>query len=328
MKHLYPATDFRILFITLTLLLSFNSCKDEEIPQGSIFINSEDIDFGEVRYDSPSSPMILKVYGSDVHKEITAKVTGDFEISVNGTDYSETVTIPAEEVNTSVSINIRCSPSEKGELKGTITISGENIETKTVSLLAYATDMVQVSVFSNERIAFGNGYSQSITKTVNFPVAQEDVQKMIMYIKLRCPDEGCNKWDMYANINIKDPESGEWLEMGRYITPYGVDNSQRTKGFEIDVTDFKSLLTGSVELKAFIETKEWESLADKADKIVFKVFRAGILDNKVKGELARRDKNSILIEKESGKENAVPLNDVLSKKEALLALKKTFQTLF
>jgi len=74
-----------------------------------------------------------------------------------------------------------------------------------------------------------------------------------MYIKLRCSGEGCNAWDVYSNIRLQDPASENWFEIGRFITPYGVDNSQLAKGFPIDVTDFKSLLTGEVNLRSFIE---------------------------------------------------------------------------
>ncbi len=74
-----------------------------------------------------------------------------------------------------------------------------------------------------------------------------------MYIKLRCPNGGCNAWDVFANVKLKNTATDKWMEIGRYITPYGVDNSNVEKGFPIDVTDFKGLLTGSVELSAFIE---------------------------------------------------------------------------
>jgi hypothetical protein len=75
-----------------------------------------------------------------------------------------------------------------------------------------------------------------------------------MFVILDCPTGGCNEWDVYANIKVKDQKTGKWYEIGRYITPYGIDNSALEKGFEIDVTDFKSLLHGNVELKARIET--------------------------------------------------------------------------
>src|SRR5262249_13729527 len=57
----------------------------------------------------------------------------------------------------------------------------------------------------------------------------------------------------YSHIQIKDPSSGDWYELGRFITPYGVDNHALSRGFEFDVTDFKSLLQGTVTLRSFIE---------------------------------------------------------------------------
>ena len=42
----------------------------------------------------------------------------------------------------------------------------------------------------------------------------------------------------------------------KIYNPYGVDTSALDRGIEIDVTDFKSLLTGTVEIRAYIEV--WE----------------------------------------------------------------------
>ena len=81
----------------------------------------------------------------------------------------------------------------------------------------------------------------------------ENIESIKMYVQLDCPNAGCNAWDVFANILVKEPASNEWLEIGRYITPYGVDTSVLERGIEIDVTDFKSLLSGTVELKAYIE---------------------------------------------------------------------------
>lgn len=51
-----------------------------------------------------------------------------------------------------------------------------------------------------------------------------------------------------AWVEIKDIH-GKWVELFRYITPYGVacDHS-------IDVTDYESLLQGEIEFRVFIDT--------------------------------------------------------------------------
>lgn len=111
----------------------------------------------------------------------------------------------------------------------------------------------KITTFNNVRQAFGGEFSQSAEGTFSFPVDPLKVKSIKMYIRLRCPSGGCNAWDVFANIRVQDPETLSWLELGRYITPYGVDNTALPKGFVVDVTDFKSLLTGEVKLKSFIE---------------------------------------------------------------------------
>lgn len=104
--------------------------------------------------------------------------------------------------------------------------------------------------FEKQHLAFGTGYSQTADKTVEFPKDIDQVQSIKMYVQFGCP---CNIWDMYANIQAKDPKTNEWYEIGRYITPYGKDSSPLARGLEFDVTDFKSILTGTTELRIFTE---------------------------------------------------------------------------
>lgn len=108
--------------------------------------------------------------------------------------------------------------------------------------------------FSSQRMAVGGDYSQTAEKTFNLHPDVTKIKSIKMYVKLDCPQGGCDPWDVYAHIQVKDPTSGDWYEMGRYITPYGVGNEKTGRGFEIDVTDFKSLLQGgNVTLRAFVE---------------------------------------------------------------------------
>ncbi len=110
-----------------------------------------------------------------------------------------------------------------------------------------------VKTFQDKRHAFGDGLSHRFEETFHFDTDPTRVERIRMFVKLRCPQQGCNAWDMYANVKVKHPQTGHWLEIGRYITPYGVDNAALPRGFVIDVTDFKELLTGDVELMSFVE---------------------------------------------------------------------------
>jgi len=115
-------------------------------------------------------------------------------------------------------------------------------------------DVIDFTTFDKEHLAFGGNNNQSSTKTFTLHDEQRNVKNIKMYIILECPSGGCNAWDVYANIKVKDKSNGELYEIGRFITPYGVDNSAYSNGYEIDVTDFKSLLSGSTELRSRIET--------------------------------------------------------------------------
>jgi len=102
-----------------------------------------------------------------------------------------------------------------------------------------------------------NGAGQSSEQTFSLPDDVDRIKKIQMYVRLLCPSGGCGAWDVYANVLVKDNNSGLFYEMARYITPYGRDNSSTDRGFVFDVTDFKSLLSGEVTLRIFTEV--WTS---------------------------------------------------------------------
>ena len=93
------------------------------------------------------------------------------------------------------------------------------------------------------------------------------------------PSAGCNAWDVFANILVREPVSNEWYEIGRYITPYGVDTKALERGIEIDVTDFKSLLSGAVELKAYIEV--W-GMMDGIYLLILIILKVNLISKTIK----------------------------------------------
>ncbi len=62
-------------------------------------------------------------------------------------------------------------------------------------------------------------------------------------LDLNCPSGGCGEWDRVASIEAKG-HNGEWIEIIRYITPYGVPCSH-----SIDVTDYMSILQGKIAFR-------------------------------------------------------------------------------
>jgi len=79
-----------------------------------------------------------------------------------------------------------------------------------------------------------------IDTTLTFPGFVGTYSSVILTVDYNCP---CEPWDTYAGIKIRGA-NGEWMELFKYITPYGVACDD-----QIDVTDFVSQLQGRVDLK-------------------------------------------------------------------------------
>lgn len=72
--------------------------------------------------------------------------------------------------------------------------------------------------------------------------------KITAHLNITCPPGGCDPWDRISRIEVKAP-TGQWVEIIRYITPYGVPCNH-----SLDVTDYASLFQGKVEFRASLGT--------------------------------------------------------------------------
>ncbi|MEM6721691.1 MAG: peptide-N-glycosidase F-related protein [Bacteroidota bacterium] len=214
--------------------------------------------FGEVTVGNMSAVQTVQLKGLNLQNDVVATASAPFEISKDNVNFSASVTYDYTAINTTPeNLYVRFSPTatDLGAIVGDITLVAPEVSDDVIALSGTGVSVRHnYQTFQNQRIAFGGGFSQTVTNTYNLHNNMSNIEQIMMYVQLRCPTGGCNAWDVYANIKVKDNASGEFYEIGRYITPYGVDNSQLARGFEIDVTDFKSLLQGSTELYARIET--------------------------------------------------------------------------
>lgn len=221
-------------------------------------INSSNanINFEDTIVSQESSALTLLVSGDNLVSAIDVNVSEGFEISFDNSVYESALQIPFGNVSDDTIIYVRFTPISNGNVSGTIILSSIDADDVEVSLSGIGLALVHNYVaFDSERLAFGGGYSQSSTQTFNLHDDLTNVETIKMFVTLRCPTGGCDEWDVYANVKVRDDASGELYELGRYITPYWNDNSQLDRGFEFDVTDFKSLLSGSTELR--IRTECW-----------------------------------------------------------------------
>ena len=199
-----------------------------------------------------SAAQTVNVNPNNLDSDITITTTGDFEISSDNINFSSSLSIGG---SSSSNIFVRFSPSELGNLNGNILFQSPGAGNANVLLGGKGTRLrYNYRTFSNQRIAWGGGHGQSSVQSFDLHNDVSDIEMIKMYLRLDCPSGGCDPWDRYANIMVKDKTTNEWFEIGRHITPYGVDNNALTRGLEFDVTDFKSLLEGNVELRIFVET--------------------------------------------------------------------------
>ena len=105
-----------------------------------------------------------------------------------------------------------------------------------------------IVAFNAVHQSFGNlGNNRTVIDTIQFPESNAMFSEIVMNVSLDCPNGGCDPWDRKAKIGVMHLE--EWYEIGRYVTPYGVEC-----GWSFDVTDYRSLLKGNVPLSSYIDT--------------------------------------------------------------------------
>lgn len=121
-----------------------------------------------------------------------------------------------------------------------------------------------IKTFAKEPIA----NAAVIQKKFKFPDSATNTKKILMHVYLTCPSAGCPAWDVFANVRLMksngDDTKTYGYELGRWITPYGKDNSSIPGGWVIDVTDFRSLLVGDVtlETRAEVYSGTWQVSID------------------------------------------------------------------
>lgn len=89
-----------------------------------------------------------------------------------------------------------------------------------------------------------DGVMSTLDTTIAMPVFSGTYSKIVAYLSYECPVEGCEEWDRVSKITTRGA-NGEFIELVRYITPYGVACYD-----SIDITDLASQLQGKMDLVA------------------------------------------------------------------------------
>ena len=218
----------------------------------SISVDKTSITFDDTMITKSSTTASVFIQSKNVESAVNVISSEGFEISVNNLDFGNSLTIDANESKT---VYVRFSPSNLQDYNGSIDIENTQATNVKINLSGKGVQLrYNYKAFSNKRLAWGSGYSQAASQNFDLHSDNSNIESIMMYIRLECPSGGCDPWDRFANILVKNSDTNQWYEMARHITPYGVGNSVLDRGLEVDVTDFKSLLVGNVELKTYAET--------------------------------------------------------------------------
>ena len=88
-----------------------------------------------------------------------------------------------------------------------------------------------------------NTSTPSIVVDAELPSYMGAYDQITATLELTCPTGGCGEWDRVGSIDVRGHD-GKWVEIIRYITPYGVPCAHT-----IDLTDYMSILQGKVAFR-------------------------------------------------------------------------------
>lgn len=119
-------------------------------------------------------------------------------------------------------------------------------DTATVMVLANAYDQ-NVTAFDSVKVKFG-GEGRTRYATANLPNYIGAYDSLHAVLEAICPTGDCDPWDRKAWIEAKGP-NGDWIELIRYMTPYGVSCTHH-----IDLSEYLFMIQGKLDFKIFTDT--------------------------------------------------------------------------
>lgn len=112
-------------------------------------------------------------------------------------------------------------------------------------VVSSATDL-NVAAFTDVWVDAGNGVMEA---EGILPSYQGAFDQIMGTLDIGCPPGGCDPWDRVSSVEARG-HNGEWYEIIRYLTPYGVACDH-----QIDLTDFESILQGKIRFRVNLGTQ-------------------------------------------------------------------------
>lgn len=208
----------------------------------------------------------------------------------DGQEYTETVTQTIEPWQTYVhTFNKFLDLRNKEEVTITASVSWE-ADTDEDNNMLEETFERSSTIRLMERVQHNFGdKGQLQNNVITLPDDNSGYSQLLLHISVACPSTGCDPWDQAGYVNVKKDDKE--YEIGRFITPY----NKACGPWTIDVSDFRSVLTGTVDVISFIQvwgTSGWlltldlEYVEGEVEKPFTKVIPLYEIDYQVYGDPA------------------------------------------
>lgn len=130
------------------------------------------------------------------------------------------------------------------QIISTNNFGADAVETVSINIVDQASDMI-VTAVDQVWADINNGAVEVEAELPSYLGAFDNITG---FLTIECPAGGCDPWDRISGLEVK-AHNGEWIEIIRYITPYGVACASM-----IDLTDFMSALQGKIRFRVYLGT--------------------------------------------------------------------------
>ena len=151
---------------------------DPVIPQNpAIIVDKTSISFDDTMVSKSSSASSILIESKNVDSGLNISSSDGFEISFNNLDFSNSLTI---EANQSKTVYVRFSPSKIQTYNGNINIQNTQASDVKINLSGEGIQLkYNYKTFSKKRLAWGSGYSQGASQ--NFDLHNDNSNICLLY---------------------------------------------------------------------------------------------------------------------------------------------------
>ena len=141
------------------------------------------------------------------------------------------------------------TPSQYGDHNMTVSVTttGGNVTEKTSSFnIVSEYDNISVTTMDGDLHCTPSIHAASANYAM--PTHVGAFNAISAHYEHNCINGDCDPYDRFGGVKVRNYR-GEWMELFRYITPFGVECDDN-----INVTDFSSVLQGLVEIELYFES--------------------------------------------------------------------------